>query len=99
MCQCYIAGYLATSGKGHVHNFVCSENTGLPSQGDLHREVISPYSPFLLAFTPLRDYSLHRLPASYSLQCLQPMPNKCVCGADGTVPVAELGGTLNVLLL
>ena len=34
------------------------------------------------------------LTAPLSLQCLQPMPNKCVCGAGATVPVAELGDTL-----
>ena len=33
-------GYSATLARAHVHRFICSENRGLPSLGDLCREVI-----------------------------------------------------------
>ena len=33
-------GYSATLARAHVHRFICSENKGLPSLGDLCREVI-----------------------------------------------------------
>ena len=34
-------GYSATLARAHVHNFICSENRGLPSLGDLCREFIA----------------------------------------------------------
>ena len=47
--------------------------------------LLPPYLPLsLLRFTPMPHSVMHRLPP-LSLQCLQPMPDKCVCGADATV--------------
>ena len=40
MSECCKVGYSATLARAHVHNFICSENRGLPSLGDLCREVI-----------------------------------------------------------
>ena len=46
--------------------------------------LLPPCLPFLLAFhTSASQFAA--LIAPLSLQCLQPMPNKCVCGADATV--------------
>ena len=52
-----------------------------------------PAPPFLLAFHS-HAWQFAALIAPLSLQCLQPMPNKCACGADATVSVAELGEAL-----
>ena len=38
---CYKVGYPATLARAHVHRFICSENRGLPSLGDLCREFIA----------------------------------------------------------
>ena len=40
MSECCKVGYSVTLARAHVHNFICSENSGLPSLGDLCREVI-----------------------------------------------------------
>ena len=46
--------------------------------------LLPPCPPFLLAFhTHASQFAA--LIAPLSLQCLQPMPNKCVCGANATV--------------
>ena len=45
---------------------------------------LPPWPPFLLAFhTHASQFAA--LIAPLSLQCLQPMPNNCVCEADATV--------------
>ena len=41
LSECCKVGYLATLAGAHVHRFICSENTGLPSLGDLCREFIA----------------------------------------------------------
>ena len=50
-----------------------------------------PPFPSCLSHTCLTIFALI---APFSLACLKPMPNKCVCGADATVSVAELGDAL-----
>ena len=35
MSECCKVGYSATLAGAHVHNFICSENRGFPSLGDL----------------------------------------------------------------
>ena len=41
MSECCKLGYSATLARAHVHSFICSENRGLPSLGDLCREFIA----------------------------------------------------------
>ena len=40
MSECCKVGYSATLATAYVHNFICSENRGLLSLGDLCRDVI-----------------------------------------------------------
>ena len=40
MSKCCKVGYSATLARVHVHNFICLENNGFLSLGDLCREVI-----------------------------------------------------------
>ena len=40
LSECCKVGYSATLSIAHVHRFIYSENRGLPSLGDLCREVI-----------------------------------------------------------
>ena len=40
MSECCKVGYSATLAGAHVHNFICSENRGFPSLGDLWKEII-----------------------------------------------------------
>ena len=42
--------YSATLARAHVHNFICLENKGLPSLGDLCREFIAEDHKYYLNF-------------------------------------------------
>ena len=41
LSECCKVRYSATLARAHVHNFICSENRGLPSLGELCREFIA----------------------------------------------------------
>ena len=41
LSECCKVGYSTTLARAPVHNFICSEDRGLPSLGDLCREFIA----------------------------------------------------------
>ena len=48
LCECCKVGYSATLARARVHHFICLENRGLASLGDLYREFTAVYHRYYL---------------------------------------------------